>query len=157
MSYPFRVLSFCFGVKGKTPGLISRKNFVKNICIDHRDNVLARCVSIFPLLRCQGFSNKMCTQICSSLFLFQNQKNYSVGDVQRFCYYSLCDSMVIFDQISNNSNVYLSLSRFWTANSLIIYQLLSVTNFENTILKILNVSETYSREPFTPKLVFLCR
>jgi hypothetical protein len=35
--------------------------------------------------------------------------------------------MVIFDQISNNSNVYLILSRFWMATRLIIifYQLLS--------------------------------
>jgi hypothetical protein len=36
-------------------------------------------------------------------------------------------STVIFDQISNSSNVYLSLSRFWTATSLIIfYQLPSI-------------------------------
>ena len=36
----------------------------------------------------------------------------SLGDVQRFCYHSSCDSTVIFDQISNSSNVYLSSSRF---------------------------------------------
>jgi len=54
-----------WGVIGKTPGLISRNNFVKKIfvCIGHRDNVLARCDSIFPLLRCQGVWNKTRTQL----------------------------------------------------------------------------------------------
>ena len=57
---PFRTLSLCFRVTGKTPSLISRNNFVKKIfvCIGHCDNVLARCYSIFPLLRCQGVWNK---------------------------------------------------------------------------------------------------
>ena len=40
-------------------------NFVKKIfvCIGHCDNVLGRCVSIFPSLRCQGVWNKTCTQL----------------------------------------------------------------------------------------------
>jgi len=44
LTNPFRTLSLCFGVIGKTPGLISRNNFVKKnvVCIGHRDNVLAR-------------------------------------------------------------------------------------------------------------------
>ena len=63
-----------------------------------------------------------------SQILFQNSKNYSLGDDQRLCYHSLCDSTVIFDQISNSSNVYLSSSRLWTATSLIIfYQIPSVS------------------------------
>jgi len=79
-----------FRVIGKTLGLVSRNNFVKKffVCIGHRDNVLARCDSIFPLLRCQGVWNKTCTQLSLSQILFQNPKNYSLGDVQRFCYYS---------------------------------------------------------------------
>jgi len=94
------------------------------VCIGHRDNVLARCDSIFPLLRCQGVWNKTCTQ----LSLSQNPKNYSLGDVQRFCYHSRCDSTANFDQLSNSSNVYLISSRFWTATSLVIfYQLPSVS------------------------------
>jgi hypothetical protein len=89
--------------------ILLRKIFV---CIGHRDNVLARCDWIFPLLRCQGVWNKM----------------FSLGDVQRFCCHSWCDSTVIFDQISNSSNVYLSSSQFWTATSLVvIYQLPSVS------------------------------
>jgi hypothetical protein len=31
-----------------------------------------------------------------SQILFQNSKNYGIGDVYRFCYHSLCDSTVIF-------------------------------------------------------------
>jgi len=58
------LFSLCFGVIGKTPGLISCNNFVKKmfVCVGHHDNVLARCDSIFPLLRCQGMWNTTCTQ-----------------------------------------------------------------------------------------------
>jgi len=53
------ILCFASGsyTKHKTPGLlISRKYFVTKMfaCIRHRDNVLARRDSIFPLFRCQG-------------------------------------------------------------------------------------------------------
>jgi len=123
----FRILSLCFRVIGKTSGLMSHNTFVKKIfvCIGHHSNVLARCDSIFPLLRCQEVWNKMCTQLSLSQILFHNLKNYSFGDVQRFCYHSWCYLMVVFDQISNSSNVYLSSSQFWTATSLVIYQFLS--------------------------------
>jgi hypothetical protein len=46
---------------------------------------------------CQGVWNKTCTQLSLSQILFQNLKNYSLGDVQRFCCHCWCDSMVIFD------------------------------------------------------------
>jgi len=99
LTNPFRTLSLCFGVIGKTPGLISLNNFVKKIfvCICHHDNVLARCDPIFPLSRFQGVWNKTCTQLSLSQILFQNPKDYSPGDVQRFSYHSWCDSTVIFD------------------------------------------------------------
>ena len=44
LTYPLRTLSLCFGVIGKTPGLISRNNFVERIfvCIGHRDNVFCK-------------------------------------------------------------------------------------------------------------------
>ena len=50
LTNPFGTLSPCFGVIGKTPGLISRNNFVKKnfVCIGHRVNILARCESIIP-------------------------------------------------------------------------------------------------------------
>jgi hypothetical protein len=100
----------------------------KIACIGHRDNVLTRCDSIFPLLRRQGVWNKTYIQLSFSRTLFQNPKNYSLGEVARFCYHSWCDSTVIFYQISNSSNVYFSSSRFWTATSLVIfYQLPSVS------------------------------
>jgi len=68
LTNPFRTLPFCFGVIGRTPGLISHNNFVKKmfVCIGHRNNVLARCDSIFPLLRCQGAWNKTHTQLSLS-------------------------------------------------------------------------------------------
>ena len=90
LTNPFRTLSLCFGVTGKTPGHISCNNFIKNIfvCIGHHDNVLARCDWIFPLLRCQGVWDKTCTQLSLSQILFQNPKNCNLGDVQRFCYLS---------------------------------------------------------------------
>jgi len=104
--------------------VLLKKTFVP---IGQHDIVLARCDSIFPLLRCQGLWNKTCTQLSISQILFQNPKNCSLGDVQRFSYHSWCNLMVIFDQISNSSNVYLSSSRFWTATYLVIfYQLPSV-------------------------------
>jgi hypothetical protein len=76
---------------------ISHNNFVKKIFvyISHRDNVLTRCDSIFPLLRCQGVWNKMGTQLSLSQILFQNPMNYSLGDVQRFCNHAWCNSTVI--------------------------------------------------------------
>ena len=105
-------------------------NFVKKIfvSIGHYNNALARCDLIFPLLRCQGVWNKTCTRLSLSQIVFQNPKNYSPGNFQRFCYHSWCDSTVTFDQISNSSNVYHSSSWFWMATSFVIfYQLPSVS------------------------------
>jgi hypothetical protein len=88
-----KTLLLFFMVTGKTTGLISRNNFVKKnfVCISHHDNDLARCDSIFPMLRCQGVWNKISIQLSLSQILFQNPKNYSLGDVQRFCYHSWCN------------------------------------------------------------------
>jgi hypothetical protein len=82
LTNPFRIPSLCFGVIGKTPVVISSNNFVNFffVCIGHRDNVLARCDLIFPLLRCQGVWNTTCTQLSRSQIIFQNLKNYSLGD-----------------------------------------------------------------------------
>ena len=78
---------------------IVTNNFVRKIfvCIGRRNNISARCDSIFPLLRCQGvWKKKPCSQLSLSQILFQNPKNYSLGDVQRFCYHSCWDSTDIF-------------------------------------------------------------
>jgi hypothetical protein len=77
LTNPFRTLLLCYGVIGKTPGLISYNNFIKEIFvyIGHCDNVLARCDLTFPLLRLQGVWNKTCTQLSLSQILFQNPKN----------------------------------------------------------------------------------
>jgi hypothetical protein len=83
--------------------------------------VLARFDSNFLLLLCQGAWNKTCTQLSVSQILSYDPQNYGLGNVQRFFYDCWCDLTVIFDQISNSSNVYLSSSRFWTATSLVIF------------------------------------
>ena len=100
LTNPFGTLSLCFGVTGKTPGLISCNNFVYKsfICIGHHVNVFARCNSIFPWFRCQEVWYKTCTQLSLSQILFLNPNNYSLGDIQRFCYHSWCDLTLIFDQ-----------------------------------------------------------
>jgi hypothetical protein len=99
--------------------------------------------------------NKTCTQLSISQILFQNLKNYSLGDVQSFCYHSWCHSMVIFDQISNSSNVYLSSSRFWMATFLVIfYQLPSFSKSRIPPKKCIGL-EPQSHKPFAPILVFL--
>jgi len=77
LTNPLRTMSLCFRVIGKTSDLISHNNFVKKIFVyvSHRNNVLARCDSIFPLLRCQGVWNKTGTQRSLSQILFQNPMN----------------------------------------------------------------------------------
>ena len=81
LTKPFRSLSLCFRVTGKTPVLISYNNFVKKIfvCIHHHDNVLARCDSIFPLLRYQGVWNKTCTQLSLPKSSFRIQRTTVLG------------------------------------------------------------------------------
>jgi len=63
--------------------------------------------------------------------------------------------MVIFDQISNSSNVYLNSSRFWMATSLVIfYQLPSFLKLRIPPKKFIDL-EPHSHKPFAPILVFL--
>jgi hypothetical protein len=52
---------------------------------------LARCDSIFPLLRCQGVWNNMSTQLSLSQILFQNQRTTVLGMFK--------DSAIILDAI----------------------------------------------------------
>jgi hypothetical protein len=65
----------------KTPGLISRNNFVKQIfvCIGHRDNVLARCDSIFPLRMCQENWKKLAHNFIFPKYSFRIRKNTDLG------------------------------------------------------------------------------
>ena len=90
----------------QTPGLISRNNFVKKFL----------SVSFIAIMSWQDVTwSSLCSGVkeCGTkrahnfLFpksFFQNPKNYSLGDVQRFYYHSWCDSTVMLDQISNSSN-----------------------------------------------------
>ena len=92
---------------------ISHNNFVKKILSASANAIMSwQDVTRFSL--CSGVKEcgtKRAHNFLSQI-LFQIPKNYCLGDDQRFCYHSWCDSMVIFEQISNSSNVYLSSSRF---------------------------------------------
>jgi hypothetical protein len=92
LTYPFRTLSLCFGVIGKTTGLISRNNVLNNF-------LSASAIAIMPWQdvtrssRCSGVKECGTKRAHNFIFplsqsLFQNPKNYSVGDVQTFCYHS---------------------------------------------------------------------
>ena len=99
-------VAFSFEVTGKTPGLLSRNNFVKKF-------LSASAIAIKP------WQDATRSSLCSGLmecgtkrahnFLLPKSsfriRRTSLGDVQRFCYHTRCDSTVIFDQISNSSNV----------------------------------------------------
>jgi len=117
----FRTLSRCFAVIGNIPLLSPLIILLKNVCFGHRDNYLTRYDPIFPLLRCQGVWNRTYTQFSLSQNLFQNPKNYSLLDVQRYCCHFWFDSTVIFDEISNIRNIYISPSRFWTLTFRVIF------------------------------------
>jgi hypothetical protein len=88
LTNPFRTLSLCFGVKAKhqvsSPVIILLKKFLpaSAIAIMSWQDVTrsSLCSSVVW--------NKMCTQLSVSQILFQNLKNYSLGDVQNFCYHS---------------------------------------------------------------------
>jgi len=79
LTNPFRTLSLCFGVIGKTPGLISRNNFVKKNCISHRDNVLARCDSIFPFIGVKECGTKRAHNFLSPKSSFRIRRTTVLG------------------------------------------------------------------------------
>ena len=123
LTKPFRTLSLCFGVISKTPGLISHNNFVKKF-LSASAIVIMSWQDVTHSSLCSGVKECGTKRAHNFLFfqiLFQNLKNYSPGDVQRFCCHSLCDSTVIFNQISNSNNVHLSSSQFWTATILSLF------------------------------------
>jgi hypothetical protein len=131
LTNPFRTLSLCFRLIGKTPGLISCKNLIKKIfvCIGHCNNVLARCDSILPLLRRHGVwkEKNMHTTFSFPDPLLESEELQSWG-CSKILPSFLLQFDGHFDQINNSSSVYLSLSQFWMATSLVIfYQFPSVS------------------------------
>jgi len=99
--------------------------------------------------------SKIVEQNLHTTFYLPNPLSESEELQSWFCYHPWCDSTVIFDQISNSSNVYLSSSRLWTTiSSVIFHQLPSVRNWECR-LKSLIGSQPHSHKPFAPILVFL--
>jgi hypothetical protein len=92
---------------------------------------------------------------CAHNFLFPKSSFRILGDVQRYCYHSWYDSKVISDQISNSSNVYLSLSWFQKATSLIIFYRLPSISKSRIPPKKFDQSEPHSHKPFAPIPLFL--
>ena len=158
LTTPYRTLSFCFGVTGKRPGLISRNNFVKNILSASAIAIMSWQDVIRSSL-CSGVkecgTKRAHNFLSPSQILFQNPTNYSLGDVQRFCYHYWWIRRSFFKQISNSSNVYLSSSRFWTVTlSSSSTSPLPSRNREYHLKRLFS-SEPYSHKSFAPILVFL--
>ena len=111
-----------FGIIGKLQVSSIITIFLKKIfvCFGHCDNVLARCDSIFPLLRCQGVWNKTYTLLSFSFpDPLSKSKELQSGGCWKILLSFLMRYDSHFDQISDSSNVYLSSIRFSTATSLV--------------------------------------
>ena len=154
LTNPLRTLFLCFGVIGKTPGHIFRNNFVKKIfvCVSHRDNVLARCDLIFPMLRCQGVWNKPCKQLSLSKIFFRIRRTTVLGMFK--------DSAIVLDAILRSFLIKPATAAMFTSVRvdfgrplLIFYQLPSVSKSRIPHKNIW--SEPRSHNPFVPLLVFL--
>jgi hypothetical protein len=108
-----RTLSLCFEVIGKTRGPCPIKILLKKFL----------SASAIAIMSWQDVTR---SSLCSGVkecgtkrahFLFPKSslriwRTMVLGMFKRFCHHYFCDSMVIFDQISNSSNVYLSSRRF---------------------------------------------
>jgi len=93
LTKPFRTLSIFFGVIGKTPGFMSRNNFVKKnfVCIGHRDNVLARRDSDLPFAQV----SRSVEQNVHTIFPFPNP----LSESEELVLWMFKDSAIILDAI----------------------------------------------------------
>jgi hypothetical protein len=157
LTNPFRTLSLRFGAIDKTPGLISRNNVVKKIfvCIGHRDNVLARCDSIFPLLGVKECGTKRAYN-----FLFP-KSSFRIRRTTVFRMFK--DSAIILDAIRRSFLTNSATAAMFTSVRVDFgWALLSSSptsslpsRNQNTTKKCLIGSEPHSYKPFAPTLVFL--
>jgi hypothetical protein len=128
LTNPFRTLSLCFEVIGKTPGLISRNNFVKKILSASAIAIMS-WQDVTRSSLCWGVKECGTKRARAHNFLFPK----SSFIIRRSTVLGMFkDSAIILDAIRRSfltsSNVYLSSSRFWTATSLaIFYQLPSAS------------------------------
>jgi hypothetical protein len=123
LTNPFRTLSLCFGLIGKTPGLISRNNFVKKFFCLHRPS--RWCFGNMWLDLPFAQVSRSVEQNVHITFSLRNSLSH-FEELQSWGRSKILPSIlmrfeVIIDQTSNSSNVYLSSSRFWTAISLVIF------------------------------------
>jgi hypothetical protein len=127
----------------------------KTVCIGHRDNVFARCDSIFPLLRCQGVWNRTCTQLSLPKSSFRIRRTTVLGMFK--------DSAIILDAIRRSiltkpatAAMFTSVrvDSGWPPLSSSSTGSLPSRNREYH-LKTFDRSDPHSHKPFAPILVFL--
>jgi hypothetical protein len=131
LTNPFRTLLLCFRVIGKTPGLLSCNNYVKKF-LSASAIVIMCWQDVTRSSLCSGVTE--CGTKRAHSFLFPKSsfriRRTTVLGIFKDSAIILDVIRVIFDHISNSSNIYLSSSRFWTATSLIIFcQLPSVSKW----------------------------
>ena len=128
-TYPFRTLSLCFRAIGKTPGLISRNNFVKKFLSASAIAIMS-WQDVTRSSLCSGVKECGTKRAHNCLFpksSFRIRRTTVLGMFK--------DSAIIVDairwsffyQIGNSNNVYLSSSRFWTATSLFLLRIENTT------------------------------
>ena len=137
------------------PGLISCNNFVKKnfVCIGHRDKVLARCDSIFPLLRCQ----RSVEQNVHTTFSFQNPLSES-EELQSWGCSAIILDAIWWSFLAKSVTAAMFTSVWvdfgWPPLSSSSTSSIPSRNREYQI-KCLIGSEPHSHKPFAPILVFL--
>ena len=125
------------------------------VCIGQRENVLARCDSIFPLLRCQAVWNKTCTQLSFPNPLSESEKLQSWE-----CSKILLSFLMKFDgHFWSYQHQQQCLPHFESILDGQFSRHLPPAPFrlkiENTTQKRLIGSEPHSHKPYAPMSVFL--
>ena len=112
LTNPFRILSFCFGVIGKTPGLVSCNNFVekkkKIVYIGHREIILARCESNVAFAQ---VSSSVAQNMHTTFFVLNplsEPKQLQDWRCSKILLSFLMRLDGLFDQICSSSKVYIS-------------------------------------------------
>jgi hypothetical protein len=126
------------------------------VCIGHRDNVLARCDSIFPLLRCQEVLKKNCAHN-----IFFPKSSFTIRRTRVLGIFK--DSTIILDAIRRSFLTKLKAAAMFTSVRVDFGRPPLSSSSTSSLpsrnreyyLKRLIGSEPHSHKPFAPILVFL--
>jgi hypothetical protein len=122
LTKPLRTPSLCFGVIGKTPGLISRNKFVKKI-LSASAIAMMYWQDVTRSSLCSGVKDcgtKRAHNFLFSKSSFRIRRTRALGCSTILLSFLMRFVRNFFYQISNSNNVYLSARRFGTATSLVI-------------------------------------